>query len=83
MSVPAHDQRDFDFATACGLEIRPVIHPAGSDPVTTEAPLRATCEPGVLHASGEYDGLDSEEACRKICRCGSWCWPATTSLFER
>lgn len=66
MSVPAHDQRDFDFATAFGLEIRPVIHPAGSDPVTAKTPMQATCEPGVLHASGEYDGLESEEACLRM-----------------
>ena len=66
MSVPAHDQRDFDFATAYGLEIRPVIHPAGSDPATADTPSQASPEPGVLHGSGEYDGLESAEACRRM-----------------
>ncbi len=66
MSVPAHDQRDFDFATAYGLEIRPVIHAAGGDPAEAGAPEQATPEPGVLHASGEYDGLESGAACRRM-----------------
>jgi len=66
MSVPAHDQRDFDFATGYGLEIRPVIHPAGGDSTPAAPPLEAIREPGVLHHSGEYDGLESEAACRKM-----------------
>ena len=31
MGVPAHDQRDFDFARKFGLEVRPVILPEGLD----------------------------------------------------
>jgi len=38
MSVPAHDQRDFDFATAFGLEIRPVIRSAAKDATTSSTP---------------------------------------------
>ena len=66
MSVPAHDQRDFDFATAYGLPIRPVIRPVESDGPADEPPTRATSEPGILHSSGEYDGLESAEACRRM-----------------
>jgi len=66
MSVPAHDQRDFDFATTYGLPIRPVIRPSGSEEPSTEPPTEATSAPGVLHSSGEYDGLDSATACRRM-----------------
>src|SRR5207237_4115068 len=31
MAVPAHDRRDYDFASAFGLEIRPVVAPAGDE----------------------------------------------------
>jgi len=60
MSVPAHDQRDFDFATKYGIPIRLVIRGEGMDP---DATLEAAYEgPGVLVNSGPFDGLDWEEA---------------------
>ncbi|MBL4830975.1 MAG: leucine--tRNA ligase, partial [Aliivibrio sp.] len=60
MAVPAHDQRDFEFANKYGLDIVPVIKPAdGSDvDVSTEA----FTEKGVLFASGEFDGLEFQAA---------------------
>jgi leucyl-tRNA synthetase len=59
MSVPAHDERDFEFSTQFGLPIRQVIQPAdGSD-----APL-PYLEYGTLVNSGEYSGIRSEEARR-------------------
>jgi len=61
MAVPAHDGRDFEFATKYGLPIPPVIKPHdGSMP---ELPF---LEPGTIINSGEFDGLDSDVALDKI-----------------
>jgi leucyl-tRNA synthetase len=60
MSVPGHDQRDWEFAKKYGLEIRPVIFPAdGSDPGTESA---AFTDYGVLGNSGEFDAMDFARA---------------------
>ncbi|WP_299021802.1 leucine--tRNA ligase [uncultured Photobacterium sp.] len=60
MAVPAHDQRDFEFATKYGLDIIPVIKPEdGSELDVSEA---AYTEKGVLFDSGEFDGLDFQGA---------------------
>ncbi|WP_120510160.1 leucine--tRNA ligase [Photobacterium salinisoli] len=60
MAVPAHDQRDFEFATKYGLDIVPVIKPAdGSELDISDA---AYTEKGVLFDSGEFDGLDFQAA---------------------
>ncbi len=60
--VPAHDQRDFDFAKRYKLEIRRVIENEES-----KGPLRRAHEgEGRLVNSGLYDGLSSEEAFQKI-----------------
>ncbi len=60
MSVPAHDQRDYEFATKYGIPVRLVIQGEGMDP---GAKLEAAHEgPGVLVNSGPFDGLDWEEA---------------------
>ncbi len=60
MAVPAHDERDFVFATAHGLEIRRVVAPEGVDP---DAPvLAAEPEDGRLVHSAPFDGLDVAEA---------------------
>jgi leucyl-tRNA synthetase len=61
MAVPAHDQRDFEFATRHGLPIRTVVleGPGGE----TAAPRTAAMtEDGVLVRSGPYDGLTSAAA---------------------
>ena len=61
MAVPAHDQRDFEFAQKYGLDIRQVIHPA--DPQTTaDISKEAYVEKGVLKDSGEFSGLSSAAA---------------------
>ncbi len=61
MAVPAHDERDFAFATQYGLPIRPVIRTSAG--ATTPAPWQdAYAERGVLVNSGRYDGLDSAAA---------------------
>ena len=60
MAVPAHDQRDWEFAHAYGLPIRQVIEPAGEE--TADLDKEAFTEHGVLVNSGEFSGLSSEQA---------------------
>lgn len=60
MSVPAHDQRDYEFAQRHGIPIRQVIYPNdGSDVDCSEC---AYTTKGILKNSGEFDGLTSEQA---------------------
>jgi leucyl-tRNA synthetase len=59
MSVPAHDERDFEFATKYGLPIIQVIKP--SDPAVLQE-LPFCSEEGVLINSGEYNGLSCSDA---------------------
>ncbi|HET7595923.1 MAG TPA: leucine--tRNA ligase [Burkholderiales bacterium] len=55
MGVPAHDQRDFEFAQQYGLAIKPVIRPQDG---ALELPLKAAyVDYGVCMNSGRYDGL--------------------------
>ena len=63
MSVPAHDERDFEFATKYGLPIVQVIEPADAS-VAAELPFCS--HDGVLVNSGAYDGLSCEEAQKKL-----------------
>lgn len=56
MAVPAHDERDFDFAKKYNLTISQVIAPANGDAI--DLTKAAYTEKGVLVNSGEYDGLD-------------------------
>ena len=65
MAVPGHDQRDFEFARKYGLPVRVVIQPPGESPRGEE--LEAVYEgPGTTVASGEFDGLGSDEAIRRM-----------------
>jgi len=60
MAVPAHDERDFDFAKKHGLPIAQVIVPPG---VQVDGPLtEAYVEDGRLIASGDYTGMSSTRA---------------------
>ncbi len=59
MSVPGHDERDFEFATKYNLPIVEVIRPAGQN---TPEELPFLSEDGVLVNSGEYNGLSCEQA---------------------
>ena len=64
MAVPAHDERDFEFATRHNLPIREVIAPPnGPQGLLRQAYLGA----GVLVNSGQFDGLDSTAAIERIC----------------
>jgi leucyl-tRNA synthetase len=58
MAVPAHDQRDFDFAKKYQLPILPVVIPSGTniDPKTMN---QASTVPGILANSGVFTGMDS------------------------
>ncbi len=65
MAVPAHDQRDFEFAKKYDLPIKPVIQPAGEhlNPADME---HAHEGPGTLVDSGEFSNMASEEARKAI-----------------
>ena len=61
MSVPAHDQRDFEFARKYGLEIIVVVSPEDSalDP---QAMSEAYIGPGIMVNSGQFNGLSNRQA---------------------
>jgi leucyl-tRNA synthetase len=63
MSVPAHDQRDFEFARKYGLPVRVVIQPPG-EKLDGDALERAYEGTGVTFATGEFSGLPNEDAIR-------------------
>ncbi|NVK23818.1 MAG: leucine--tRNA ligase [Gammaproteobacteria bacterium] len=60
MSVPGHDQRDFEFATKYGLTIKQVISAIDGDEVNLSE--SAYTEKGKLVNSGEFDGLEFSDA---------------------
>ena len=66
MAVPAHDERDFEFATKYGLEIKQVIAPADGSPV--DLTKGAYVEHAVTVNSGEFDGLDFKGAWEAIAK---------------
>jgi leucyl-tRNA synthetase len=68
MSVPAHDERDYEFAEKYKLPIRLVILPASTDPeeTMTAPPLPFTTMNGILVNSGEFSGLSCTEAITKM-----------------
>ncbi|HEY2317460.1 MAG TPA: leucine--tRNA ligase [Solirubrobacteraceae bacterium] len=60
MGVPAHDQRDYEFARAFDLPIRPVVAPADAeDPDVSEQAFTAHTEHEKLINSGEFSGMDA------------------------
>ncbi len=65
MAVPAHDQRDYEFAVQNGLPVRQVIYPAGnSQPV--DLGHAAFTDKGILQNSGRFSGLSSAQAFESI-----------------
>jgi leucyl-tRNA synthetase len=62
MAVPAHDQRDFEFARKFGLEIRPVILPEGYEALDGELMEQALPEYGEMINSGPLSGIPADEA---------------------
>ena len=63
MAVPAHDQRDLDFARRFDLPVRVVVDTGQPDPASTGI---ATAGDGVLVNSGPYDGLAKTEAISRV-----------------
>ena len=67
MGVPAHDERDFQFAQRYGLAVSKVIRsPQGSDDAAGDEWRAEYAEKGVLINSGEFTGLTSDEAIAAI-----------------
>ena len=62
MAVPAHDQRDFEFARKYGLDVQVVIQPDGAPPLSGDTLEAAYTHPGTLADSGEFSGLPSADA---------------------
>ena len=64
MSVPAHDQRDFEFAKKYGIAIKQVIFT--KDSIDDDCNDKAFTQKGILKNSGNFDNLSSQEAFTKI-----------------
>ncbi|MBI5696236.1 MAG: leucine--tRNA ligase, partial [Nitrospirae bacterium] len=65
MAVPAHDQRDFEFARKYGMPIKVVINPVDGT-LDASAMDAAYVEPGVMTASGGFDGTPSLDGKVKV-----------------
>jgi len=65
MAVPAHDDRDWEFAVKHGIEIRPVIQPADGSEHDFETGAY-TSKQGQVFNSGEFDGLNFADAFEAI-----------------
>lgn len=61
MAVPAHDQRDFDFARAFDLEIIPVVDPGNPD-IDVNDLKEAFAAEGTMINSGQFDGMNNRKA---------------------
>ena len=72
MAVPAHDQRDLDFARKYGLPVKVVVQPPGAEldgqtsrrgePCVRPGMTEAYTDPGYMVNSGKFDGLPNDEA---------------------
>jgi leucyl-tRNA synthetase len=65
MAVPAHDQRDFEFAKKYKLPIKVVIEPEGKK-LAAETMEQSYEDPGVMTHSEQFDGLSSQEGKQKV-----------------
>jgi len=65
MCVPAHDQRDFEFAKEYGLPIKVVIQPEGEE-LNSDTMKEAFEEPGVMVNSDQFTGMPSEKGIEEI-----------------
>jgi leucyl-tRNA synthetase len=64
MGVPAHDERDFQFAVDHELPVKPVV--ISDQPVSNDAPGKVFTGHGVMIDAGPYTGLHSQEASQEI-----------------
>jgi leucyl-tRNA synthetase len=62
MGVPAHDERDYEFARKYGLPIRVVVRPADGETPDVARMTNAVSNDGVLVNSGPYDNMPSDDA---------------------
>jgi len=62
MAVPAHDQRDFEFARQFDLEVRPVIQASGEDVPDGDELMAATTHQGTMVNSGPLTGTPADQA---------------------
>ena len=65
MAVPAHDQRDFEFAKKYDIPLKAVIQPKGKKLIEKEM-KGAFVDEGILVNSGKFNGLNNKEAIEKI-----------------
>ncbi len=66
MAVPAHDERDFEFAQKYHLPIKVVVQPVHASPLSANRMGEAYTEYGQLENSGPYSGMTSEQALEKM-----------------
>ena len=66
MAVPAHDERDHEFALRFGLPIKQVVRPAGAADSAVDVGKAAFTDEGVAVNSGSLDGLATPKAKKKI-----------------
>ena len=65
MAVPAHDQRDFEFAQKFELDIIPVVDP-GNDEIDVHNLTEAFAAEGTMMNSGKFDGMNNKEAIEAV-----------------
>ena len=78
MAVPAHDDRDFEFARKYGLPIAVVVQPADGPSLSSETMDVAFTEAGILAASGEFSGMPSEQGWHRMAD-----WAQAQGIGER
>jgi leucyl-tRNA synthetase len=66
MAVPAHDQRDFDFARQHGVPVRVVIQPEGEETLDGDAMPEAYAGEGLMVNSGPFDGERTPQSIAKV-----------------
>ncbi len=67
MAVPAHDQRDFEFARKFGLDIRVVIQPEDMEPIVESEMTESVPAKGTMVNSGEMTGTGGENTIQIVC----------------
>ncbi len=65
MGVPAHDERDFQFARKYNIPIRIVIKPPDAD-LSPESMVHAYEDPGIMVNSGQFTGMESEKGIEAV-----------------
>ncbi|CCO07902.1 leucine--tRNA ligase [Desulforamulus hydrothermalis] len=66
MGVPAHDERDFEFAKKYNLPIKVVIHPSPAQPLNEVEMTDAYTGDGIMVNSGPFDGTPNRQGIRKV-----------------